>query len=75
MKIAEFYKGKHAQSKGKNIFYIISSHREVMASLPKEFDCEIDHLFDYCGSFEIAMKGNGKPIPVKVTVGTKYYSN
>ena len=45
-----------------------------MASLPKEFDCQIDELFDYCGSFEIAIRDDAKPSPVKVTVKVEDYA-
>ena len=42
VKVAEHYRGKHAENKGKSIFYIVASHREVMTSLPKEFNCGTD---------------------------------
>ena len=71
--IAQYYLNQHANRKDKSRFYIIATHREVMASLPDELNCKINQMFDYCGSFEIAIKGNEEPVGVKVNQNTDSY--
>lgn len=73
--IGEFYSNKHVQNQGKSVAYVVTSHREVMASLPEKFSDEMyPKAFDYCGLFEIVIKGNDAPHLTKVSYSTRTYN-